>query len=291
MRLVSFQRKDGSAGVGAAREEGRILDLGAAKPGFPQTMVELLAGGAPLLESAQGLLAKAGDFPKAVLRAGDYRLLPAVPNPPRFILCGINYKPHVLEMGRAIPEKPSLFGRFSQTLIAAGDPILVPKSSSQVDWEGEFVAVIGRGGKYISRGEAMNHIAGYTCFNDVSVRDFQRNMPLLTLGKNFDSSGPLGPWIVTRDEVPDPGNLRLTTRVNGQVMQEGNTGELIFDLPYLIELISSAMTLVPGDLISTGTPSGVGAAREPPVFLKAGDTVSVSIEGVGELSNPVEAER
>lgn len=291
MRLVSFQRKDGSAGVGAAREEGRIFDLGAAKPGFPQTMVELLAGGAPLLESAQGLLAKAGDFPKALLGAGDYRLLPAVPNPPKFILCGINYKPHVLEMGRTIPEKPSLFGRFSQTLIAAGDPILVPKSSSQVDWEGEFVAVIGRGGKYISRGEAMNHIAGFTCFNDVSVRDFQRNMPLLTLGKNFDSSGPLGPWIVTRDEVPDPGNLRLTTRVNGQVMQEGNTGELIFDLPYLIELISSAMTLVPGDLISTGTPSGVGAAREPPVFLKAGDTVSVSIEGVGELSNPVEAER
>ena len=291
MRLVSFQRKDGSAGVGAAREEGRIFDLGAAKPGFPQTMVELLAGGAPLLESAEGLLAKAGDFPKAVLGAGDYRLLPAVPNPPQFILCGINYKPHVLEMGRTIPEKPSLFGRFSQTLIAAGDPILVPKSSSQVDWEGEFVAVIGRGGKYISRGEAMNHIAGFTCFNDVSVRDFQRNMPLLTLGKNFDSSGPLGPWIVTRDEVPDPANLRLTTRVNGQVMQEGNTGELIFDLPYLIELISSAMTLVPGDLISTGTPSGVGAAREPPVFLKAGDTVSVSIEGVGELSNPVEAER
>ena len=291
MKLVSFQRKDGSAGVGVAREEDRIFDLAAAKPGFPQTMTELLAGGPPLLESAQGLLAKAGDFPKAVLGAGDYRLLPAVPHPPKFILCGINYKPHVLEMGRTIPEKPSLFGRFSQTLIAAGDPILVPKSSSQVDWEGEFVAVIGRGGKYISRGEAMNHIAGFTCFNDISVRDFQRNMPLLTLGKNFDSSGPLGPWIVTRDEVPDPGNLRLTTRVNGQVMQEGNTGELIFDLPYLIELISSAMTLVPGDLISTGTPSGVGAAREPPVFLKAGDTVSVSIEGVGELSNPVEAER
>ena len=153
------------------------------------------------------------------------------------------------------------------------------------------MAVIGQGGKYISRGEAMNHIAGYTCFNDVSVRDFQRNMPLLTLGKNFDSSGPLGPWIVTRDEVPDPGNLRLTTRVNGQVMQEANTGELIFDLPYLIELISSAMTLAPGDLISTGTPGGVGAAREPPIFLKPGDTVSVTIEGVGELSNPVEAER
>ena len=291
MRLVSFQRKDGSAGVGAAREEGRIFDLGAAKPGFPQTMIDLLAGGAPLLESAQGLLAQAEDFPKAVLGAGDYRLLPAVPNPPKFILCGINYKPHILEMGRAIPEKPSLFGRFSHTLIASGDPILIPKSSSQVDWEGEFVAVIGRGGKYISRSEAMNHIAGFTCFNDISVRDFQRNMPLLTLGKNFDSSGPLGPWIVTRDEVPEPANLRLTTRVNGQVMQEANTGELIFDLPYLIELISSAMTLVPGDLISTGTPGGVGAAREPPVFLKAGDTVSVAIEGVGELSNPVEAER
>ena len=291
MKLVSFQRKDGSAGVGVAREEDRIFDLAAAKPGFPQTMTELLAGGPPLLESAQGLLAKAGDFPKAALGAGDYRLLPAVPNPPKFILCGINYKPHVLEMGRAIPEKPSLFGRFSHTLIASGDPILVPKSSNQVDWEGEFVAVIGRGGKYISRGEAMNHIAGYTCFNDVSVRDFQRNMPLLTLGKNFDSSGPLGPWIVTRDEVPDPGNLRLTTRVNGQVMQEANTGELIFDLPYLIELISSAMTLAPGDLISTGTPGGVGAAREPPIFLKPGDTVSVTIEGVGELSNPVEAER
>ncbi len=190
-------------------------------------------------------------------------------------------------MGFELPQKPAIFGRFACTLIGAGQPIRISRSDSAVDWEGELVAVIGREGKYIGRAEAMDYVAGLTCFNDVSMRDYQKKLPHVTLGKNFDTSGPLGPWVTTLDEIPDVANLNLKTFVNGELMQEGNTGDLIFDLPYLVELISSAMTLLPGDLISTGTPGGVGHARKPPLYLKHGDTVTVSIDGIGELSNPV----
>jgi 2-keto-4-pentenoate hydratase/2-oxohepta-3-ene-1,7-dioic acid hydratase in catechol pathway len=147
--------------------------------------------------------------------------------------------------------------------------------------------MIGRNGKYIRSTEAMDYVVGLTCFNDVSMRDYQKKLPHVTLGKNFDTSGPLGPWLVTLDEIPDVANLTLRTFVNGELMQEANTRDLIFDLPYLIELISSAMTLLPGDLISTGTPAGVGHARKPPLYLKHGDTVTVAVDGIGELNNPV----
>ncbi len=202
---------------------------------------------------------------------------------------GLNYRAHVLEGGREIPDKPVLFGRWAQSLIAHGEPIRVPRVSARVDWEGEFVAVIGRHGRHIPAERALEHIAGYTCFNDVSIRDWQHmSTPAQwTLGKNFDASGPLGPWIVTAEEIPDPHTLGLRTLVNGEVMQEGHTSDLIFDLRYLIALVSQAMTLHPGDLVSTGTPGGVGHARKPPVYLKQGDTVTVAIERIGELTNPV----
>ena len=286
MRLASFYRGDGSLGTGLALEGERMLDLPTVDPSFPREMNALL-GDAALLDRARALQRRGDLDPRAILERSRYTLAPPVPEPTKFLLCGRNYKSHAAEMGFEYPQKPAIFGRFACTLVGSGQPIRISRSDSAVDWEGELVAVIGRAGKYIARADAMNHVAGLTCFNDVSMRDYQKKLPHVTLGKNFDTSGPLGPWIVTLDEIPDVANLDLRTFVNGELMQSGNTGDLIFDIPYLIELISSAMTLLPGDLISTGTPDGVGYARKPPLYLKHGDTVTVTIDGIGELSNPV----
>jgi 2-keto-4-pentenoate hydratase/2-oxohepta-3-ene-1,7-dioic acid hydratase in catechol pathway len=287
MRLASFHRSDGTLGTGVATPSGEIVDLQAAERDFPSDMNALL-GSPRLLERAQRL----GEHPplRAVRAPEACAFAPAVPRPARFLLCGRNYREHVAEMGFEPPQKPAVFARFAATLIGAGEPILVSPTDRKVDWEGELVAVVGRKGKYIPRSEAMKHVVGLTCFNDVSMRELQKTLPHVTIGKNFDASGPLGPWVVTMDEVPDVTNLTLTTRVNGELVQEANTRDLIFDIPYLIELISSAMTLEPGDLISTGSPSGVGHARKPPRYLKHGDTVTVSVEGIGALTNPVRDE-
>ncbi|HKI97485.1 MAG TPA: fumarylacetoacetate hydrolase family protein [bacterium] len=293
MRLVSFYRANRSAGIGLGGfPDGRVLDLQVADDSLPREMNAFLALGNPGLVKAERALELAERRPAAWLTPDFYRLRPPVPNPSKFLLMGLNYKAHVLEGGREIPDKPVLFGRWAQSLIAHGEPVWVPKVSTRVDWEGEFVAVIGREGRHIPRDKALDYVAGYTCFNDVSVRDWQHmtTPAQWTLGKNFDHSGPLGPWIVTADEVGDPHTLSLTTIVNDQVMQEGHTSDLIFDIRVLIELVSKAMTLHPGDLLSTGTPGGVGNARKPPIYLKAGDTVTVSIEKIGELTNPVENE-
>jgi 2-keto-4-pentenoate hydratase/2-oxohepta-3-ene-1,7-dioic acid hydratase in catechol pathway len=290
MKLVSFHRKNLTPGIGVAGlDDGKVLDLNAVDPHIPQNINAFLAGGDDALAQAKRLIDKRGSHAEAMLGEGQYALRPAVPNPSKFLLMGINYKAHVIETGRDMPEKPVIFGRWAQCLIAAGEPIRVPRVSERVDFEGEFVLVIGREGRYIPREKAWDHVAGYTCFNDVSMRDFQRmsKPEQWTVGKNFDHSGPLGPWVVTADEVKDPENLELRTVVNGKTMQEGNTGDLIFTIPFLIELISSAMTLYPGDLISTGTPGGVGDARKPPIYLKKGDSVTVSIQGIGDLTNPV----
>jgi 2-keto-4-pentenoate hydratase/2-oxohepta-3-ene-1,7-dioic acid hydratase in catechol pathway len=286
MKLVSFYRQDRSPGTGVALPTGRILDLQAVPGGIPGDMAALL-GEPALLERAREALARAERHPEALLDGGSIAWAPAVPAPGKFVLCGRNYGTHAKEMGWAPPEKPALFGRFASSLLGAGQPIRVPRVDRKVDWEGELVAVIGRAGRYIGRADAMQHVAGLTCFNDVSMRDYQKNLPHVTLGKNFDASGPLGPWVTTLDEIPDPAALTLRTLVNGEVVQEGNTRDLIFDLPSLIELISSAMTLRPGDLITTGTPAGVGYARTPPRYLQPGDSVTVSVSGVGELTNPV----
>ena len=213
--------------------------------------------------------------------------LPVVPNPQKFLCVGLNYKTHVAEMKRDDSKYPALFVRFNDSLGAQGDVVLKPSFSERFDWEGELAVVIGRGGRNISQAQAFDHVAGYACFNDITVRDWQRHTHQWTPGKNFPGTGTLGPWFVTADEVPDVNALQLQTRLNGEVMQKASLSDLIFTIPVLIEYISRFTPLNPGDVIATGTPGGVGDKREPPVYMKDGDVVEVEISGLGVLRNTI----
>jgi 2-keto-4-pentenoate hydratase/2-oxohepta-3-ene-1,7-dioic acid hydratase in catechol pathway len=230
----------------------------------------------------------------AMLAGGDrvdvatVTILPPLSRPSKIVCVGLNYAEHAKEAAMQPQAYPSLFTRFASTLIGHRQLIERPLSSVQLDFEGELVAVIGRGGRHIEKSRALDHVAGWSIFNDVSVRDYQFKTTQWTMGKNFDATGPFGPCLVTADELPPGGKgLRLETRLNGAVVQSASTDDMIFDVATLIALISEAMTLEPGDLLVTGTPSGVGFARTPPLWMKAGDVVEVEIEGIGVLSNPV----
>ena len=204
------------------------------------------------------------------------------------ILCvGVNYRPHIEEMGRAVPSHPVVFIRYPDSLVGPGEALVRPAASERFDFEGELAVVIGRECRNVTRDQAMKYVAGYCCFMDGSVRDWQNHTPQFTAGKNFERSGSIGPEVVPVDKAPALETLELTTRVNGQVMQQGRVADLVFDVPYLIEYISTFTRLRPGDVIATGTPAGVGAARQPPVWLRAGDVVEVEIPGIGLLQNPV----
>jgi acylpyruvate hydrolase len=274
MRLVSFLH-DGRVRAGV-RVDDRVHELPRA-----MTMAGALAAG------PDGL---AGWDAEPAVALADVALLPPVPQPPKIICVGLNYADHAAETGAPIPEYPVLFPRYTTTLVADGDPLLVPAASKQLDYEGELVAVIGDGGRNIPLDQALEHVAGYSVFNDGSVRDYQRRTTQFLPGKNFDGTGGFGPEIVTSDELP-PGasGLRLTTTVAGEVLQDSNTKQLIFDVAHLVATISGFLTFEPGDLIVTGTPNGVGAARKPPRWLVPGETVEVTIEGIGTLRNPVAA--
>jgi 2-keto-4-pentenoate hydratase/2-oxohepta-3-ene-1,7-dioic acid hydratase in catechol pathway len=212
------------------------------------------------------------------------------PDTNKKILCvGVNYRPHIEEMGREIPEHPVVFIRFPSSLVTAGEALIRPRISEQFDFEGELAIVIGKRARHVPRDDAFDFIGGYCCFMDGSVRDWQRHTGQFTAGKNFERSGAIGP-VVPAAQIPDPAALRLTTRVNGQVMQEGCLGDLVFDIPTLVEYCSTFTELKPGDIIATGTPGGVGAARKPPVWLRDGDLVEVEITGLGVLSNSVRDE-
>ena len=212
------------------------------------------------------------------------------PDSNRKILCvGVNYRPHIEEMGREIPEYPVVFVRFPGSLVDDGEAMLRPRVSEQYDFEGELAIVIGKVARHVSRADAYDYIGGYCCFMDGSVRDWQRHTGQFTAGKNFERSGAIGP-VVPAAQIQDPTALRLTTRVNGKLMQEGRISELVFDIPALVEYCSTFTELQPGDIIATGTPGGVGAARKPPVWLRDGDVVEVEISGLGVLSNPVRDE-
>lgn len=212
-----------------------------------------------------------------------------VPRPGKLICIGLNYRDHAAESNMTIPKQPVVFSKFSTAVIAPGEPVVLPATSTQVDYEAELAVVIGRRAKDVSRERALDHVLGYTCFNDVSARDFQFADGQWQRGKSCDTFAPMGPTIVTADEVPDPHKLSIKLVLNGQTMQDSNTDQFIFGIPQLIEFLSQTITLEPGDVIATGTPPGVGFARKPPVFLQPGDKMEVVIEKVGALGNPVVA--
>ena len=218
------------------------------------------------------------------------KLLAPIPRPPKFICVGLNYRDHAAEAKQAIPTVPTIFNKFTNVVIGPGAPIVLPKVSARPDYEAEFTFVIGKGGRYISAADAMEHVFGYTIVNDVSARDFQNASSQWLMGKTFDTFGPTGPWIVTKDEIADPHELDISLEIGGETLQHSNTRELIFKIPELIEYISQVVTLEPGDIVATGTPGGVGFARRPQRWLRPGDEVIVRVEGIGELRNPVVAE-
>src|SRR5258708_1683019 len=281
MRIVHFE-KGGARGI--AEDEGSGWHgLTQRDRGFRGTLDELIAQGADLLRIGRSL----GQSPAIDLNA--VRLLPPVPVPPKILAVGLNYDDHLAESGLKKPDYPEIFARFATSLIAHHEPIRRPRESTALDYEAELAVVIGKPGRRIPQEQALDHVAGYSLFNDASVRDFQLRTPQWTMGKNFDGTGSFGPWLVTPDAVP-PGarGLRIQGRLNGRVMQDARTDLLIFSVPALIEMISVAMSLERGDVIITGTPGGVGAARKPPVFMQPGDVFEVEIEGLGFLTTPVQ---
>lgn len=218
-------------------------------------------------------------------------LVAPIPRPHKIICIGLNYRDHAEESKMAIPETPTVFSKYATSVIGPGAPIVLPKSSSKPDYEAELAVVIGKGGRHIAEEDWRAHVFGYTVVNDVSARDFQMATTQWMIGKTFDSFCPMGPQIVTADEIENPHNLRVSLSINGEVLQDSNTRNLIFGVPKLIAYLSSVFTLEPGDIISTGTPGGVGFARKPPRWLAAGDVVTVTVEGVGTLVNPVVLEQ
>jgi 2-keto-4-pentenoate hydratase/2-oxohepta-3-ene-1,7-dioic acid hydratase in catechol pathway len=295
MRLVTYSQS-GVKRTGAMLDDTNILDLNRATGGsVPSDVLALLSGGDDTLAVVRTTLeaamsaAKAGASATGVivpLTLDGVRLEAPVPRPGKALAIGLNYRDHAEESGQALPKHPIVFSKVSTCIVGPGDPIQRPKASASVDWEAEMCFVIGKQGRHISARDALDHVAGFMCGNDVSVRDWQFHNPTWMIGKGFDSHGPTGPWIVTRDEV-DPANLDVKCFVNGELVQSSNTRHLIFGVPELIEYISTAFTLEPGDIVFTGTPAGVGVSRKPPVFLKAGDNVRVEISGLGALENPV----
>jgi 2-keto-4-pentenoate hydratase/2-oxohepta-3-ene-1,7-dioic acid hydratase in catechol pathway len=263
-----------------------LVDLAAHDASAPGSLKQLLEQG----ESRASALARLAESAPAE-PLGKTRLLPPIPDPQKVICVGLNYADHAAETGATVGDEPVIFCKFPTTIIGHEAAIELPPESSEVDYEAELVVVIGRRARRIDRKAAWDHVAGYSCGHDVSARDWQKHKPgkQWLLGKSFDTFGPLGPWIVTRDEVPEPGNLPIQLRLNGAVMQSSNTNQLIFPIDFLVSYLSHVCTLLPGDLIYTGTPPGVGTARTPPVYLKPGDVTEVTIEGIGTLRNSVVA--
>jgi 2-keto-4-pentenoate hydratase/2-oxohepta-3-ene-1,7-dioic acid hydratase in catechol pathway len=282
MKLASFETTAGSS-YGIVAESG-VIDIGQRLGHRYPTLRAALTSGA--LDEIAG--AAKGMAPQ--LRLTDVRWLPPIPQPDKIICIGLNYKAHAAEAGLKVPEKPSLFIRLTNTLVAHGGSIVRPTLSSDLDYEGELAVVIGRAGRHIAESEALRHVAGYSCFNDASVRDYQFKHSL-AVGKNFVATGGFGPWLTSADEISDPSRLTVRTRLNGAEVQHGTTDDLIFSVPWIIAYVSSFTQLVPGDVIATGTPHGVGFARKPPLWMKPGDVVEVEVSGVGVLRNNIIAEQ
>ena len=282
MKLVSF-REGGSDRVGA-RNGDQIVDLSAADASIPSDMRSFLEAGDSALSAAAAVVDSGPSF-----SADAVQVLAPISNPEKLVCIGLNYADHAEESGMDIPTEPIVFSKYASTIIGPGDTIKLPRSSDEPDYEVELVVVIGKSGFNISEANAMDHVAGYTVGHDVSARDYQLQKPggQWMMGKTFDTFAPIGPDIVTSDEIEDPHNLPIRCILNGETVQDSNTTQLIFKVPQLIAYLSHVFTLNPGDLIFTGTPPGVGMARDPQLWLKAGDTVVCEIDGVGRLENSV----
>ena len=279
MKLLSFAA-DGKEWFGAARDGGVVtLNDKIVQPNLRAAL-------------AAGVLEKMRELARTALpdrKLSEITFLPVIPKPEKILCAGINYRSHAAEMSRELPKQPSMFIRFADTLVGHGGQLIRPKVSDHFDFEGELALVIGKGGRHIAAERALEHVAGYTCFVDGSVRDYQKFS--VTSGKNFPGTGPFGPWLVTTDEIPDPGRLTLTTRLNGKEVQRSATDLLIYSIPQIITFCSDFTALTPGDVISTGTPEGVGHSRKPPLWMKPGDTLEVEITGIGALRASIVDER
>jgi len=277
MAYVSFRRTDGSSSYGRLSGD-RILDCGAA-PDAPADLKAAIAAG------SLDTLAHHGD-----VALTEVTLLPVIPNPAKILCVGHNYESHRQETGRAKVDHPSIFTRFADTLVADGQPIVLPGVSTSLDFEGELAIVIGRGGRHIAEADALDHVAGYACFNDASLRDWQWHTTQFTPGKNFPGTGGFGPTLMTPAEAGNISDVHVVTTLNGTVVQNQPIRDMIFTIPAIIAYVSGFTPLSPGDVIATGTPGGVGAKRQPPLWMKPGDTVQVSIGHIGTLTNTIAAE-
>lgn len=277
MKLVTYRQGDATR-VGALVDGDQIAEI----PSVGD-MVALLAAGETMLERARAGVERG----VARISLADVTLLAPVPRPGKVLAIGLNYRDHAEETNAEIPQRPVVFAKMPTCITGPGAPVHLPRVSAALDWEGELCFVIGRTGRHIAAADAMSHVAGFCNGNDLSVRDWQFHSPTWMMGKGFDTHGPIGPWLVTPDEVPDVNNLDVKTWVNDELVQSSNTKNLIFGIGEIVEYLSSAFTLEPGDVVFTGTPAGVGVARKPPRFLKAGDIVRVGISGLGVLENRV----
>jgi 2-keto-4-pentenoate hydratase/2-oxohepta-3-ene-1,7-dioic acid hydratase in catechol pathway len=270
MKLVTFQQAGGAPQAGIL-DGNKVTGLGAG-------MLTVIASGSTPVPAGPSY------------DLNQVKLLAPIPRPPKLICVGLNYRDHAAEAKMEIPKVPTIFNKFPSVVIGPGDPIVLPKVSERPDYEAEFAFVIGPGGRHIRAAQAMRHVYGYTIVHDVSARDYQMATTQWLMGKTFDTFAPMGPWLVTADEIADPHALDISLEIGGETLQKSNTRELIFKIPELIEYISTVVTLEPGDVVATGTPAGVGFARKPPRYLKAGEEVVIKIQGLGELRNPVIAE-
>lgn len=280
MKIASF--KVGSAASYGLVTDGGVIDAGRRLKSFP-TLKSLLAGGS--LDDLRKLQGERADYPLASLE-----LLPTVPDPDKIFCIGVNYATHLAESGHPTPPHPMIFTRFANSQVGSGQPMIRPPESERFDYEGELAVIIGKRGRRIPKDRAAQHVAGYACYNDGSIRDWQRHTSQFTPGKNFAGTGGFGPWMVTTDEIPDVSKQTIATRVNGMEVQAAPISDLVFDVPTLIAYCSTFTELVPGDVIVTGTTGGVGAYRVPPLWLKHGDVVEVEVSGIGILRNPVKDE-
>jgi len=290
MKLVTFvQNRQARLGVLQTTANGDVVvDLNKAEPSLPTDMITFLNLGVQGRHHAAAALAQAPAG--ATVPLASVTLKAPIPRPGKILCIGLNYKEHAAESHEELPKYPVVFAKYNNCVIGPHEPIVLPKISSRPDYEGELAVVIGQRAKNVAAADALDYVAGYMCFNDVSARDFQHRTSQWTIGKSFDTFAPMGPALVTADEITDPQSLDIKLSINGEVMQSSNTRQMIFPVAGLIAYITSVMTLEPGDVIATGTPSGVGAGRTPPRWLRPGDVVRVEIAGVGVLENPVVAE-